>query len=212
MITVLLADDHGAVRAGIRMLLETAEDITVVGEAADGAVAVQMAKVLRPDLVLMDIRMPALDGIAATAELRDSESTVLVLTSFGLDDLILGALRAGAVGFLLKNSSAEALVDAVRRAAVGDTVLSPEVTTSVVGLLSAIPEQTEPSGDPLPESLTGRELEVLSGIAEGLNNRALSRRLAISEATVKTHVTRVLAKLGVESRVQAALRYAQAMG
>lgn len=212
MTTVLIADDHGAVRAGIRMLLETSPEITVVGEAADGRVAVSMAGALRPDIVLMDVRMPVLDGVAAAWELRDSGPAVLMLTSFGLDDVILAALRAGAAGFLLKNASADELIDAVLRAAAGDTVLSPEVTASVVAMLSTLPadqQASEPSPG-LPDDLTERELEVLAGIADGKNNRTLARELGIAEATVKTHVSRVLTKLGVESRVQAALRYTSA--
>ncbi|MFF8893022.1 response regulator [Brevibacterium casei] len=212
MTTVLIADDHGAVRAGIRMLLETSPEITVVGEAADGRVAVSMAGALRPDIVLMDVRMPVLDGVAAARELRDSGTAVLMLTSFGLDDVILAALRAGAAGFLLKNASADELIDAVLRAAAGDTVLSPEVTASVVAMLSTLPTE-QPASEPAPElpgDLTERELEVLAGIAAGKNNRTLARELGIAEATVKTHVSRVLTKLGVESRVQAALRYTSA--
>lgn len=212
MTTVLISDDHGAVRAGIRMLLETSPEITVVGEAADGRVAVSMAGALRPDIVLMDVRMPVLDGVAAARELRDSGTAVLMLTSFGLDDVILAALRAGAAGFLLKNASADELIDAVLRAAAGDTVLSPEVTASVVAMLSTLPaEPAEAEPAPaLPDDLTERELEVLAGIADGKNNRTLAREFGIAEATVKTHVSRVLTKLGVESRVQAALRYTSA--
>lgn len=214
MISVLIADDHGAVRAGIRMVLETSPDITVVGEAADGRVAVSMAAALSPDIVLMDVRMPHLDGIAAARQLRDSPSTVLMLTSFGLDEVILGALRAGAAGFLLKNASAEELIDAVVRAAAGDTVLSGEVTASVVAMLSTLPEDagSAPPVEALPDDLTERELEVLEGVAAGKNNRTLARELGIAEATVKTHVSRVLTKLGVQSRVQAALRYTSATG
>ncbi len=173
MISVLIADDHGAVRAGIRMVLETSPDITVVGEAADGRVAVSMAAALSPDIVLMDVRMPHLDGIAAARELRDTPATVLMLTSFGLDEVILGALRAGAAGFLLKNASAEELIDAVVRAAAGDTVLSGEVTASVVAMLSTMPEDagSAPPVAALPEDLTERELEVLEGVAAGKNNR-----------------------------------------
>ncbi|MCM1011951.1 response regulator transcription factor [Brevibacterium sp. XM4083] len=213
MTTVLIADDHGAVRAGIRLLLDTADGISVVGEAADGRTAVSMADALRPDIVLMDVRMPVLDGVAATRQLRSAPGgpTVLILTSFGLDDIILAALRAGAAGFLLKSASAEELIGAVHRAAAGDTVLSPEVTASVVTMLSALPEEPAPAAV-LPDDLTDREREVLAGIAAGRNNRALAKQLGITEATVKTHVSRVLVKLGVESRVQAALAYTAATG
>lgn len=206
-VRVLLADDHGAVRAGLRMILETDPGIEVVGEAADGRVAIDMARALSPDVVLMDLRMPRLDGIEATRALS-ATTRVVVLTSFGLDDLILGALRAGAGGFLLKDIDADDLIAAVRRAAAGDTVLAPSVTASVVALLAAAPEP--PARAELPGDLTDRETGVLRLLAEGLSNQEIATDLRISEATVKTHVSRILTKLGAASRVQAALAYREA--
>ncbi|GAA2235919.1 response regulator transcription factor [Promicromonospora sukumoe] len=213
MIRVLLADDHAAIRAGLRMLLATAGDIEVVGEAGDGAVAVTNARALRPDVVLMDVRMPGTDGVTATRQIVDEGlSEVLVLTTFDLDEYVFGALRAGAAGFLLKTAEASALVDAVRHVAAGDGVVAPEVTRRLIAELSA----PRPGGNgvgrrngngavPLPADLTPRERDVLAGLGSGLSNSDLAAALTISEATAKTHVSRVLAKLGVSSRVQAAI-------
>jgi DNA-binding NarL/FixJ family response regulator len=211
MIRVLLADDHAAIRAGLRMLLATAGDIEVVGEAGDGAVAVANARALRPDVVLMDVRMPGTDGVTATRQIVDEGlSEVLVLTTFDLDEYVFGALRAGAAGFLLKTAEASALVDAVRHVAAGDGVVAPEVTRRLIAELSA-PRDPNGSGSrggpvaPLPPDLTPRERDVLAGLGGGLSNAQLAAELTISEATAKTHVSRVLAKLGVASRVQAAI-------
>jgi DNA-binding NarL/FixJ family response regulator len=211
MIRVLLADDHAAIRAGLRMLLATAGDIEVVGEAGDGAVAVANARALRPDVVLMDVRMPGTDGVTATRQIVDEGlSEVLVLTTFDLDEYVFGALRAGAAGFLLKTAEASALVDAVRHVAAGDGVVAPEVTRRLIAELSA-PRDRTGSGNrggpvaPLPPDLTPRERDVLAGLGGGLSNAQLAAELTISEATAKTHVSRVLAKLGVASRVQAAI-------
>ncbi|MFD7023321.1 response regulator [Promicromonospora sukumoe] len=215
MIRVLLADDHAAIRAGLRMLLATAGDIEVVGEAGDGAVAVTNARALRPDVVLMDVRMPGTDGVTATRQIVDEGlSEVLVLTTFDLDEYVFGALRAGAAGFLLKTAEASALVDAVRHVAAGDGVVAPEVTRRLIAELSA----PRPGGNgvgrrngngngaaTLPADLTPRERDVLAGLGSGLSNSDLAAALTISEATAKTHVSRVLAKLGVTSRVQAAI-------
>jgi DNA-binding NarL/FixJ family response regulator len=211
MIRVLLADDHAAIRAGLRMLLATAGDIEVIGEAGDGAVAVANARALRPDVVLMDVRMPGTDGVTATRQIvEEGLSEVLVLTTFDLDEYVFGALRAGAAGFLLKTAEATALVDAVRHVAAGDGVVAPEVTRRLIAEL-AQPRDRNGGGhrggpvQPLPADLTPRELDVLAGLGGGLSNAELATELMISEATAKTHVSRVLAKLGVTSRVQAAI-------
>jgi DNA-binding NarL/FixJ family response regulator len=204
-IRVLLADDHAAIRAGMRLMLEQAPDIVVVGEAADGEIAVRQASALRPDVVLMDIRMPGVDGIQATRRITAAGlADVLILTTFDLDDYLFGALRAGAAGFLLKSVEPSVLVDAVRRIAAGDGVLAPEVTRR---LLTAFVTTSPPPDRPPPAltGLTARERDVLAGLGRGLSNADLAAALAITEATAKTHVSRVLAKLGCTSRVQAAI-------
>ncbi|MGY0540531.1 response regulator [Nocardioides sp. YJ-D4] len=209
MIRVLLADDHAAIRAGLRMLLATAGDIEVVGEAADGATAVANARALRPDVVLMDVRMPGTDGVTATRQVvEEGLADVLVLTTFDLDEYVFGALRAGAAGFLLKSAEASDLVDAVRHVAAGDGVVAPEVTRRVLAELAGAPDRSAPAGPSdtsLPTDLTPRERDVLAALGQGLSNAEIAQRLVISEATTKTHVSRVLAKLGVASRVQAAI-------
>ncbi|MGI5187774.1 response regulator [Promicromonospora sp. CA-289599] len=210
MIRVLLADDHAAIRAGLRMLLATAGDIEVIGEAGDGAVAVTNTRALRPDVVLMDVRMPGIDGVTATRQIvEEGLAEVLVLTTFDLDEYVFGALRAGAAGFLLKTAEATALVDAVRHVAAGDGVVAPEVTRRLIAKL-AEPDGSGAGGRggrvrSLPADLTPRERDVLAGLGSGLSNAELAAELVISEATAKTHVSRVLAKLGVTSRVQAAI-------
>jgi len=202
-VRVLVADDHSAIREGLRIILEN-HGLDVVGEAADGAVAVRNASVLHPDVVLMDLRMPGVDGIAATREIVATGSAeVLVLTSFDEDDLVDGALRAGAAGFLLKTADAATIVDAVRRVAAGEGVLDPRVTRRALALI--------PRGGDAPavprvhglEQLTERERDVLDGMRAGLSNRELAADLGISIATVKTHVSAVLAKLGARSRSHA---------
>ncbi|MDF5753055.1 response regulator transcription factor [Spongiactinospora sp. TRM90649] len=209
-IRVLVADDHAAVRAGLVLILGGAPEIEVVGEAADGERAVAMARELRPDVVLMDIRMPRLDGISATRELSGT-ADVLILTTFDVDEYVFGALRAGAAGFLLKNTDAESLVSAVRLVARGDGILSPSVTRRLISSFSD--PRAAPAHEPEPpkqtglESLTPREREVLACVGRGLSNAEIARELDMAEATTKTHVSRVLNKLGLRSRVQAAIYY-----
>ncbi|WP_238015267.1 response regulator transcription factor [Dactylosporangium sp. AC04546] len=202
MIRVLVADDQPAVRAGLVLILDAAPDVEVVGEAADGAEAVDRGLALRPDVVVMDLRMPRLDGIAATRQLVEAGLTgVLVLTTFDLDEYVFGALRAGAAGFLLKDASAADLVTAVRTVARGDGIVAPAVTRRILATFAA-PAPPEP----LPvESLTDREREVLACLGDGLSNAEIATRLGIAEATTKTHVSRILTKLNLRSRVQAAI-------
>jgi DNA-binding NarL/FixJ family response regulator len=205
-IKVLVADDHAAVRAGIALILGGVPDIEVIGEAGDGEQAVAMAKQLRPDVVLMDVRMPRLDGISATRELAGI-SDVLILTTFDVDEYVFGALRAGAAGFLLKNTDAESLVEAVRLVARGDGLISPAVTRKLIAAFAGemTPSRREPAAG--PDSLTPREREVLACIGRGMSNAEIARELDMAEATTKTHVSRVLNKLGLKSRVQAAIYY-----
>ena len=204
-VRVLIADDHGAIRAGLRLMLESADGITVVGEAADGAAAVANARALRPDVVLMDIRMPGTDGIEATRTIvAEGLADVLALTTFDLDEYVRGVLAAGAVGFLLKTVGAAELVDAVRRVAAGDGVLAPEVTRRLLADLVAA-QTPAPAPTPGLDELTARERDVLACLGSGMSNAEIGRALDITEATTKTHVTRVLAKLGCTSRLQAAL-------
>lgn len=203
MITVLLVDDQQLMRMGFRMVLDAQPDIEVSGEAADGQQAVRLAAELRPDVVLMDVRMPVLDGVEATERIVASGSTkVLMMTTFDLDEYVYSALRNGASGFLLKDTQPDTLVTALRSVASGDAVVSPSVTRRLLDRFLDSPNGT--LADPaVLDELTEREREVLVLIAKGLSNTEISKSLFLSEATVKTHVGRVLSKLDVRDRVQA---------
>ncbi|MGW2022077.1 response regulator transcription factor [Streptomyces decoyicus] len=208
MIKVLVTDDEPLIRAGIRMILTSADDIDVVAEAANGREAVELARAQRVDVVLLDIQMPVMDGLTALAELRRAvpDARVLILTTFGEQQNVLRALAEGSVGFLLKDSAPAELMRAVRAAAAGDAYLSPGATRHVVDSLasSQSARRAEQARRRL-ESLSDRELEVLALLGEGLSNADAGQRIHMSEATVKTYVSRILAKLGCENRVQAAL-------
>jgi DNA-binding NarL/FixJ family response regulator len=205
MIRVLLVDDQVMVRVGFRMIIESEADFTVVGEAADGLEAVELAGRSQPDVVLMDVRMPGMDGIEATRQLNTMASPprVLILTTFDLDDYVYAALRAGASGFLLKDAPAEQLVDAVRVIARGDALLAPSVTRLLIEEVAKRPPVDPLLVAPGLADLTDRELEVLLQVARGMSNSEIADRLYLGEATVKTHLGRVLTKLDVRDRVQA---------
>jgi DNA-binding NarL/FixJ family response regulator len=205
-IRVLIADDQELVRAGFGAILDKQPDIEVVGEAADGAAAVTLTGRLHPDVVLMDVRMPNVDGIEATRRLAalGSDSRVLMLTTFDLDEHVYEAMRAGASGFLLKDVPREELASAVRTVARGDALLAPAITRRLVEDFVRRPPPTGARNERFAE-LTARELEVLTLIARGRSNSEVARELYLSEATVKTHITRVLHKLGVRDRVQAVI-------
>ncbi|GAA1627310.1 response regulator [Georgenia ruanii] len=208
-IRVLLADDQALLRMGFRMVLDGEDGIEVVGEAADGASAVQMAAALRPDVVLMDVRMPGMNGLEATATIaaEHPDSRVLILTTFDVDEYAFAGLRAGASGFLLKDTRPADLVQAIRTVAAGDAVVSPRITRRMLELFGPHLPGTDaptPGGpDPRLERLTARELEVLTLVAEGLSNAEIAGRLFVSETTVKTHVGNLLGKLELRDRVQA---------
>jgi DNA-binding NarL/FixJ family response regulator len=200
---VLIADDQRLVRTGFAMILGSEDGIEVVGEAGDGASAVAMTRATRPDVVLMDIRMPGTDGIEATRRLTASAdpARVLILTTFDADELVYAALRAGASGFLLKDTPAAELVSAVRVIAGGQAMLAPAITRRLLDEFAA--RGAEPAPPIAPDLLTAREHEVLLLVAEGLSNSEIAQRLVVGETTVKTHVGRVLTKLGLRDRVQA---------
>ncbi|MDA0632582.1 response regulator transcription factor [Nonomuraea sp. MCN248] len=204
MIRVLIADDQGMVRTGFTVFLSAQPDIVVVGEAADGREALQRAAELTPDVVLMDVRMPVMDGLEATRRLLSSgsKSKVLILTTFDLDDYVYEALRAGASGFLLKDASALQLAEAVRVVAAGDALISPGVTRRLIREFARLGPRPAPAAARLSE-LTERESEVLALVAQALSNQEIARKLVLAEQTVKTHVGRVLMKLGLRDRAQA---------
>jgi DNA-binding NarL/FixJ family response regulator len=200
---VVIADDQPMMRAGFKSVLESAGDITVVGEAANGVEAVSLARAQRPDVVLMDIRMPVMDGIEATRRLPDQR--VLILTTFGLDDYIIDALRAGASGFLLKDAPTHDVLAAVRAVAAGDAVLSAAVTRQLLDQVGRrLPAAVSRDAHGLA-GLTDREEEVLGMLAAGLSNAEIAAAMVVSEATVKSHVSRILGKLGLRDRVQAVI-------
>jgi DNA-binding NarL/FixJ family response regulator len=205
-IRLLIVDDQELMRTGFRLFLETQPALEVVGEAADGHQAIERARELLPDVVLMDIRMPNMDGIEATAKLTggaiDPAPRVLVLTTFDLDEYVFGALRAGAAGFLLKDASRERLVEAIRVVHAGDALLSPSITRRLIEDFAARADPIEPPAAVLAE-LTPREREVLVLVAHGLSNSEIATRLVVTEATVKSHVGSILLKLGLRDRVQA---------
>ncbi|WP_033440245.1 response regulator [Saccharothrix sp. NRRL B-16314] len=198
-VRIVVADDHQVIRAGYASLLDTEPDFTVVGVASDGREAVRLCRELSPDVVLMDVRMPGMDGIEATRQLEGGPR-VLIMTTFDLDEYVYDALRAGASGFLLKDVTGEQLFDAVRVIAAGEALLAPTVTRRLIAEFTRL--RPEPPASTLP-ALTPRETEVLRLVAEGLSNPEVAARLFITEETVKTHVSRVLGKLGLRDRTQA---------
>jgi DNA-binding NarL/FixJ family response regulator len=205
-VRVLIADDQAMVREGFSVLLGAQPGIEVVGEAVDGQDAVDKAAELRPDVVLMDVRMPVLNGLEATRLLAGASGgpKVLVVTTFDLDEYVYEALRAGASGFVLKDASAQALAEAVRVVAAGDAMLSPSVTRRLLGAFARLGAPRAPGRDQV-EQLTERETEVLTLVARGRSNAEIARDLVVAEQTVKTHVSRILAKLGLRDRTQAAV-------
>ncbi len=197
MIRVLVVDDQALVRSGLAAILDAQDDITVVGEADDGDTAIERAQELRPDVVVMDIRMPRLDGIEATKRITDAR--VLILTTFDLDEYVYGALKAGAAGFVLKDTPPDRLAAAVRAVAEGDQLFAPQVTRRLVE--SYVTKPAPSARDDLPE-LTAREREVVLLVSKGLSNLEIGDRLSLSEATIKTHLTSILRKLGLRDRTQ----------
>jgi DNA-binding NarL/FixJ family response regulator len=204
MIRVLLADDQALVRAGFRALLDAQDDIEVVGEAGDGDEAVQLTRLERPDIVLMDIRMPGTDGLAATrtitADHRLADVRIVILTTFELDEYVFEAIRSGASGFIVKNTKLPELLQAVRAVAAGDALLSPSVTRRLIREFAARTRDAPRS--PTLDALTEREREVMALVAEGLSNDEIAERLVVSPLTAKTHVSRAMVKLGARDRIQ----------
>jgi DNA-binding NarL/FixJ family response regulator len=205
---ILLVDDQELLRMGFRMVLDAQSDLEVVGEAADGREAITAAAALEPDVILMDVRMPVVDGVEATRAIvgSGSASRIIILTTFDLDEYAYAALRAGASGFLLKDAQPTDMLSAIRSVASGDAVVAPSTTRRLLDTIAhRLPDPQEPAApvaDPRLDALTPREREVLAAVARGLSNAEIAERLVLSEATVKTHVGRILAKLGLRDRVQ----------
>ena len=216
MIKVLLVDDQTLIRQGIRLLLEIEPDIQVVGQAANGREALQQVETLQPDVVLMDVRMPEMDGVAATRALTSGfpEVKVIILTTFEDDETVFEGLKAGARGYLLKDISSEQMADAVRKVAAGEALIEPRLTRKVLAEFSRLATATDQQpasktravSDALPVPLTERELEVLQALSRGLSNREIADQLVITEGTVKNHVSSLIDKLGVRDRIQAILK------
>jgi DNA-binding NarL/FixJ family response regulator len=205
-IRVLLADDQALIRAGFRVLIDSADDLEVVGEAADGAEAVALARSTRADVVLMDIRMPGTDGLAATRAITSDEDLagvrVLVLTTFEIDEYVVEAIRAGASGFIGKGADPAALLDAIRVIAAGDSLLSPRATQSLIARFAALPDAAPPPSTARLDILTPREREVVALVATGMSNDEIAERLHVSPLTAKTHVNRAMMKLDAHDRAQ----------
>jgi DNA-binding NarL/FixJ family response regulator len=205
-LSILIVDDQALVRAGFRMILDAEDDVEVVGEASNGGEAIDEVRRLRPDIVLMDVRMPELDGIEATRRLladEDAQTKIVMLTTFDMDEYVYEALRAGASGFLLKDVPPEQLVEGIRAVGSGEALLAPSITRRVIEEYVRRPPETARTPPPELEGLTDRELEVLKQVARGLSNAEIAKELFVSETTVKTHVSRVLMKLQLRDRVQA---------
>jgi len=213
VIRILLVDDQALFREGLRTLLSIHADLEVVGEAANGEEALRLAGDLHPDVVLMDLRMPVLDGVTATRRLSAARPgcRVIVLTTFDDDEYVFEGLRAGAMGYLLKDTPSEKLVEAIRTVARGESFLQPSVAAKVVAEFARLSERPQPAPADLPEALSERELEILRLVAAGASNKEIADRLVIAEGTVKNHITSILGKLAVRDRTQAALK-AQQMG
>ena len=207
-IRIVLVDDEHLVRAGLRLILESEDDLEVVGEADDGAAAVEVVTATDPDVVLMDIQMPGMNGLEATRQIvglgREESSRVLILTTFELDEYVYDALRAGASGFLLKRTPATELVNAIRVVAEGEALLAPSVTRRLIDEFARRPRGDRPSPEAL-DDLTAREREVLELVAQGMSNREIAAQLFVSEGTVKTHIKRIFYKLGLRDRTQAVI-------
>jgi DNA-binding NarL/FixJ family response regulator len=207
-IRIVLVDDEHLVRAGLRLILESEEDLEVVGEAEDGAAAVELVTTADPDVVLMDIQMPGMNGLEATRQIvdlgREESSRVLILTTFELDEYVYDALRAGASGFLLKRTPATELVNAIRVVAEGEALLAPSITRRLIDEFARRPQGDRPSPEAL-DDLTAREREVLELVAQGMSNREIATQLFVSEGTVKTHIKRIFYKLGLRDRTQAVI-------